>query len=339
MLHDPAPLAVVTRSGIVESTHHGDAAVADVDGTLIAHAGDPNRVCYLRSSAKPIQALLVITTGAAKQFGLTEKELAICCGSHSGSAEHLATVRGTLEKLGLTEDALEAGPQMPSDPDERRRIMCSDDEPLPIHNNCSGKHSGMLAAARAMGVDPEGYSQPGHEVQKRTLQIVSDLCDIPADEIQQGVDGCGVVTFGMPVRNAATGYARFSTPDSLPDEYDSAAMRLADAMVAYPVMVSGEGHFNTRLLEVCGEDVVAKGGAEGLICAGLRGEGSGVAIKSADGSSRPLSPALLAALTDLNAIDDEDRAALENFARVSVTNTHGDVVGQVLPQLQLISDE
>lgn len=338
MPDQPVPLAVVTRSGMVESTHYGDGAVTDSSGRLVAHVGDPQKKCYLRSSAKPLQALVVITSQAAANFALTDKELAICCASHSGSAEHLQTVRGILDKIGMSEDALECGAHMPGDADERKRLIRSGQEPGPIHNNCSGKHAGMLSAARAMDIDPDGYSQPNHIIQQAALQIVADVCDMAPGDIQQGVDGCGVVTFGMPLHNAATGYARFTTPETLPEKYQEGARRLAAAMAQFPVMVSGQGSFNTRLLQVCGQSLIVKGGAEGLYCLGIRGDDRGIAVKASDGSGRGLPPALLSMLDTLNMIEADDLEELSEFAKPAVTNAHNDTVGEIRAALRLTRD-
>lgn len=338
MARHPVPLALVTRSGLVESTHYGDAAVADSGGRRIAHGGDPQRKCYLRSSAKPLQALLVMTSQAALEFALTDKELAICCGSHCGSADHLQTVREILDKIGVSENALECGAHMPGDAQERQRLICSGEDPSPIHNNCSGKHAGMLAAARAMDVDIGGYSQPNHPIQQAALQIVADVCNIPSGDIRQGVDGCGVVTFGMSLQKAAVGYARFTTPETLPEQYQDGAMRIAAAMARFPVMVSGKGNFNTALLDACGRYLTIKGGAEGLYCIGIRGRDRGIAVKAVDGSGRGLPPVALAILHELDAIEAEHLEKLSKFANPVVTNAHDDVVGEIRAELKLTQD-
>ncbi len=334
-----AKMATVTRSGLVESTHYGDAVVADGDGRVLGFAGDSERWAYMRSSSKPLQALLVVQTGAADRFAFTEKELAICCASHCGSAEHVATVLNILEKLGLGEADLECGVHLPGDSQERQRLTCEGTEPGPAHNNCSGKHAGMLASALAMGVPTAGYSQPEHPVQQATVRNIAAMCDMPAEEIRLGVDGCGVPTFGMPLRNMAIGFARLATPQDLSVELKGAAERICEAMAAAPVMISGPGSFNTTLLEVAGDTVTCKGGAEGLFMLGVRGRNMGLAVKISDAGGRAQAPAVLAALRQLDVLTDKQHESLADFAYPQVSNCHGEIVGQINAELVLEINE
>jgi len=328
-------LAAVTRSELVESTHYGDAAVADGAGRIIASAGDPERRAYLRSSSKPLQALLVVQTGAADEFEFTDKELAICCASHCGSAEHVQTVLGILAKLGLSEGDLECGVHWPGDADERNQLTAEGKEPGPAHNNCSGKHAGMLAAACIMGVRTAGYRYREHPVQKATLDNMATMCDLPAAQIHLGIDGCGVPTFGMPLRNMCIGFARLTTPGGIPADLASAAERIAAAMAAAPVMVSGRGSFNSTLLELAGDIVTCKGGAEGLFMLGVRGRDMGLGVKIADAGGRAQAPAVLTALRQLGVLTQEQHEKLAEFAHPQVKNCHGEIVGEIRPELVL----
>ena len=331
----PAPLVTVSRSGLVESTHYGDVVVANCEGRVLAFAGDPERLAYMRSSSKPLQALLVVQTGAADEFHFTDKELAICCASHCGSADHVATVLGILEKLGLTEADLECGTHMPGDAEERNRITSEGTQPRPAHNNCSGKHCGMLASAVAMDVATEGYSKIEHPVQQKTLANMAAMCEMPAADIRLGTDGCGVPTFGMPLRNMAIGYARLTSPDSALCPASAEALRISNAMAAAPVMISGAGSFNTTLLEVAGSHITCKGGAEGLFMLGVRGHDMGLAVKVSDASGRAQPPAVLAALAQLDILDSQQREKMAAFARPEVRNCHDDVVGETRAVLEL----
>ena len=331
----PAALVTVTRSGLVESTHYGDVVVADCEGRVLACAGDPERLAYMRSSSKPLQALLVVQTGAADEFGFTEKELAICCASHCGSAEHVATVLGILEKLGLSEADLECGTHMPGDAEERKRITSEDAQPRPAHNNCSGKHCGMLASALAMDVVAAGYSSIEHPVQQKTLANIAAMCEIPAADIGLGTDGCGVPTFGMPLRNMAVGYARLTSPDNALCPASAEALCIADAMAAAPVMIAGAGSFNTTLLAVAGSDLTCKGGAEGLFMLGVRGDDMGMAVKVSDAGGRGQAPAVLAALAQLDILSAEQRQEMAAFAGAEVRNCHDDVVGEISAVVEL----
>ena len=320
-------LAQVTRDGVVESTHFGRIAACSPDGRLLASAGDPDGVQFWRSSSKPIQALSVVTSGAADRFGLTERELAVCCASHSGSAMHVATVRGILDKLGLDESALQCGTHWPGDTEERNRLTRAGEEPLPVHNNCSGKHSGMLATCLALGADPADYLAIDHPVQRLIATNLELMSGLAQSAWRIGRDGCGAPTVAMPLAAMARAFARLAMPDDLPQELADAARRICDAMAAEPVMVSSRGSFNSELLRLGAGEIVAKGGAEGLFCMASRKSGVGIALKSSDGSGRPHAPAVIALMRKAK-IDVPEELA-ERFERVPVTNCHRDCVGYV----------
>ncbi len=324
---DVVALATVSRDGVTECTHFGRVAICDVSGLLLASAGNAQGEQFWRSSSKPIQALSVVTSGAADQFELTQKELSVCCASHSGSAEHRETVSGILAKLGLTEADFDCGVHWPGDAEERNRLVCAGEEPSPMHNNCSGKHSGMLATARALGVPTEGYLDFEHPVQRMIAQNLSLLSGVPEEQFKLGRDGCGAPTVAMPLAAMARAFARLAMPDDLPDGLPEAARRVCDAMAAEPVMVSARGSFNTELLRLGGGEIVAKGGAEGLFCMASRSRGIGIAIKTSDGSSRGHAPAIIALMRKMKIEVPEELA--ERFERVPVTNCHRDTVGYV----------
>jgi len=320
-------LGTVSRDGVIESTHYGRAAICQADGRLLASAGNPEGVQFWRSSSKPIQALSVVTSGAADRFGLTQKELSVCCASHAGSAEHLDTVRGILEKLGLGETDLDCGAHSPGDADERTRLIRAGEAPSQLHNNCSGKHAGMLATARALDVPTEGYLAFDHPVQRMISVNMSLLSNVAQEQFAVGRDGCGAPTVAMPLAAMARAFARLAAPDGLPDDLPDAANRLCDAMAAHPVMVSARGSFNTELLRLGGGEIVAKGGAEGLFCMASRSRGVGIALKSSDGSGRAHAPAVIALMRKAK-IDVPEELA-ERFERVPVTNCHSETVGYV----------
>lgn len=331
----PTKLATVSRSELLESTHYGDAAVADGAGRLVASAGHPQRWAYMRSASKPLQALLVVQSGAADRFELSERELAICCASHCGSAEHVETVRGILAKLGLSEDDLECGWHWPGDTRERDRLIVEGEQPGTPHSNCSGKHCGMLASALAMGEPTRGYSRLEHPVQQATLQIIATMCDMPAEQVHIGIDGCGVTTFGTPLAPMARAYARLTTPGGLSPELSAACDRICAAMAAAPVMISGENSFNTRLLQVAGDTVTCKGGAEGLFLLGVRGCDMGLAIKIADAGGRAQAPATLAALRQLEVLSNQQQEELTDLASPELRNFRGEMVGHIEAELEL----
>lgn len=327
-----ATLATVTRNGIVESTHLGDMVVCDLHGHIMSSAGDPERVCYYRSSGKPLQALSVVMSGAADQFALTETELAICCASHHGCRAHVLTVAGILEKLGLDEDALLCGVHEPSDSEERNRLIKAGEAPSPLHNNCSGKHAGMLATAVALGAPVGNYLDLDHPVQQHIAANLALATGLSAEQFHFAPDGCGAPVLAAPLSAMATSYARLANPATMPRDFAAAAKRIVQAMATAPEMISAPRAFNSDLLDVGNGHLVAKGGAEGLMCVGIVDpRGLGLAVKTADGSFRALPAVTIRALHNLGALSEAQMAALQQHAHPQVTNCHGMVVGEVCP--------
>jgi L-asparaginase II len=254
----------VHRANVVEAAHRVH-AVAVQDGAVIAEAGDPARVAFMRSSSKPLQALPL----ARAREDLDPRDLAIASASHLADEAQLAAVRALLEKAPASVDELECGPEgHPSSP---------------LNHNCSGKHAGMLALCRARGWSTEGYRLPEHPVQRAMRAVHAEAAEVDEDELPTGVDGCGVVTFALPLERMAYAFARF--------EQLEAGGRVGAAMREYPELIRGPLAADTRLMRAL-PGWIAKGGAEGLLCAA--GHGLGVALKCEDGNSRALGPAAAA---------------------------------------------
>src|SRR5215207_1837310 len=228
-LPEDIPLAAVRRGELVESVHRGRLAVYDPEGIVLEAFGDPEAYVYLRSSAKPFQALPLVLSGTADAFGLTDEELAVACASHNAEEFHLAAVRSILEKAGLSEDDLQSGAHPPMYGPEAEKMVRRGDDPRPIHSNCSGKHAGMLAVCVHEGYETLSYRDPGHPLQRRILGLVADVCGLKEDEILVAGDNCGVPAFALPLRGFATGLARIATGEGLPDEIADASLRIRDA--------------------------------------------------------------------------------------------------------------
>jgi len=323
------PLVEVTRGGIVESTHYGHIAVCDAAGELLGSVGNPEHAVFWRSSAKPIQSLTVYQSGAADRFSFTDKELAVFCASHCGSADHVSTVLGILEKIGLDASALQCGTHWPGDTRERDRLIREGLPPTPAHNNCSGKHAGKLASTVALGADVATYLSLDHPVQQRIIRNMSTLSGVAPEQLLIGIDGCGAPTHGMSLRAMATAFARLCSPQDMPDDVRTAAPRIVAAMGAEPVMVSGEGSFNSELLAAYAGRMAAKGGAEGLFLVGLTGRGIGFATRAIDGSHRGHSAVVLRVLEQIGEVDERMREALEHHYVQTLRNCRGEEIGQV----------
>jgi L-asparaginase II len=286
------PIVVeVRRNGTVEARHRVH-AVAVRHGEIVAAAGDPRLTCFLRSSSKPIQALPLVRA----RDDLTDADLAIASASHRATDEQIAAVRALLARAPATEEDLECGLQ-----DGR--------PPQRVFHNCSGKHAGMLALCRARGWPTAGYRLPEHPVQQACLAAHVEAAE--TEPTATATDGCGVVTFAFPLDRMAHAFARLPHLDG--------GARVTTAMRARPDLVGAPDGADLRLMQLA-PGWFAKGGAEGLFCAG--DGGTGVALKSEDGSSRPLEPALAAFLGPLG-ID------LAPIASTKIRNSRGELVGEI----------
>ncbi len=330
-------LAEVTRGPVTESRHWGDIAVCNSSGKILASAGDPGFVTYLRSACKPIQALNRFCSGAAEKWRFTQKEYAIMCASHYGLPMHRDIILGLLEKLGCSLDDLRTGAPLSISPAYREEQLRDRLELKPYHSDCSGKHCGFLADCIAEGYPTENYDDPNHPLQREILKIVSEIAGLPAEEIAVGVDGCGVPVHAMPLFRMAAAYARFSTPELLPEKYWDGAKIFADAMNAEPDMVAGPGGFCTEFLRATRGRFVGKLGAEDVYCIGARGIDLGIAVKIEDGNTqRVLYPVVMSVLEQLGMLTEEERAGLTQFIRPAVLNTHRQQVGEVRPAFRLL---
>ena len=321
-------LVHVLRGRLLESIHYGHIAVVDTRGRSVAVVGNEKMVTYWRSAAKPFQAMAVIMSGSADRYNLSEQELAVMASSHSGELIHTDTVRGILEKLDLDENALLCGIHPPYHQRTRKLLYQSGGEPGRIHNNCSGKHAGILAICRQYNWDLHNYNDPDHPVQRLFLDIVAEVTDFPREQIHLGIDGCGVVVFALPLERMAYAYARLANPETLPAEYREAAKRIYVSMEDYPQMVAGSERFNSDLLGVTGNKLVAKTGAEGVFCLGVH-KGIGLALKISDGNSRALPPASIEALSQLGILSKTELAKLTRYHAPEVLNAHRNRVGRL----------
>ena len=326
----------VLRGPVVESRHRVHAAVVDADGRMRGWVGDPEMVTFFRSAAKPFQALPMVADGAMDRFGITLEELALCCGSHSGEARHVELASAILRKIGLDDEALACGPHAPLHAASRHALRDAGVEPGRVHNNCSGKHAGMMALARAHGWDPAGYERAEHPVQLRILSEMERWVDLPVEALALGTDGCGVVSFGLPLRSMALAYARLARASRMGEREPT---YVVGSMTAYPEMVAGEGRLCTELMRRSGGRVVAKAGAEGVYCAAVPGAELGVALKIEDGTPRAVAPAILAILRQLDLLSEDDLGALYRHAFPEIRNTRGEVVGEIRAALALATPD
>jgi L-asparaginase II len=288
------PIFQLTRGDIVESVHFGAIAVVDPTGNLVARYGDPDLITFTRSSAKPLQALPFLESGGMSHFGLTLQEVALLCASHSGTDEHLAVIQSIQAKTGVREGDLMCGVHTVYDRKTAEAMRERGEVPTPNRHNCSGKHTGMLAFARMLGVstDPDqlAYIDPRHPVQQRILHTLAEMAELNPEEIHVGVDGCSAPNFALPLKNTALAFARLCQPDGLTEARAETCRLITKAMLTYPEMIGGPDNFDTTLMSAAQGRVICKGGAEGFqafgIMPGAIKPGSpalGVAFKVSDG--------------------------------------------------------
>ncbi len=327
-----APMTVeVTRGAMVESRHAVSVMVSDTEGRLILALGDPERMTYPRSAAKPLQSLALIETGAADAFELGDAEIAVSAASHNGEPRHVEVVGRWLTKLGLGEGDLACGPQWPDQEADVAALHRAGQRPSRLHNNCSGKHAGFLSVARHLGVDPKGYEREAHPVQQRLLGILEVMTGLDLSATPRGVDGCGIPVIGVPLGNLALAMARLAAPSDQPEARQAACRRVLEAVAAEPFMIAGTGRFCTEVIAALNGQVLVKTGAEGVYVAALPSLGLGAALKVEDGGTRAAEVAMGAVLTALNAIPAVAESKLAGLLVQPLHNRAGLQVGEVRP--------
>jgi L-asparaginase II len=338
----------------VESVHYGSLAVVDSNGTLIASFGDPQVVAFLRSSAKPIQVHPFVEGGGVEYYGLTPRELAIACASHEGSDLHVQTVESFQKKIGVDETFLQCGVHMPGDVAAFKSLVANGGHPTPNQNNCSGKHTAMLAYAKMRSLPVENYLDRNHPIQQDILASFAAMSRLPVGEIKLGTDGCSAPNFAVPLYKAALAMARLCDPRELSTERASACRKITSAMTTHPEMVSAYGEFDEQLMRVGEGRIVCKRGAEGYQIVGLLAgvlnpdaPGVGIAFKVTDGDparesldlthSNRVRPAVtLEILRQLRVLSSEQQRVLSAFGpEKPIKNHQGIITGQSHPVLKL----
>ncbi|NMA99791.1 MAG: asparaginase [Phyllobacteriaceae bacterium] len=322
-------LAEAVRGNWVENRHRGAFIIVDAKGQVIASGGDVERRVFPRSAIKSMQALAIFDRHAIEKFNHRPEELALACASHHGEDDHVSNVAHFLERMGLSVDDLECGAHMPTNGKARDALRVAGAAPSALHNNCSGKHSGMLSVALAMGVPTEGYVAREHEVQKAVRAAVEFAIGEDLTEDFCGTDGCSIPTFAAPLRAWARGFARMATGKGLDEGHVAGAKALFDAATSHPHLVAGTGHFDTLVMEAFQGRVMQKGGAEGVQCGAIRDKGWGYAIKCDDGKMEASHAMAAALLMKYAEPDAAQRALLEKFISLPIKSVRGAVVGEL----------
>ena len=338
----------------MESIHYGAIAAVDSHGKLLTSYGDPQTVAFLRSSAKPFQILPFVERGGVAYFALTGVELALACASHEGSDEHVRVAESILAKAGVDESCLQCGSHMPGDVSAYKRLIKNDEAPTPVRNNCSGKHSAMLAHAKMRNLPLDTYLDFEHPVQRDILASFAEMCLLRPNQVQLGIDGCSAPNFAVPLYSAALAFARLADPYNLVETRADACRQITAAMTSHPEMISAQGEFDCRLMQVGRGKIVCKRGAEGYQAIGLLpgaispdSPGIGITLKIMDGDlgqrrldltaySRVRPAVTLEILRQLRALSETQLSELAEFGPVkAVTNHRGIVVGESRPTFML----
>lgn len=329
-------LVQVFRSGELESLHEGFAAVVDRDGKLQAGFGNSEYETFLRSSAKPFQCYPLLLKGGLEKFGFTREELTVMCASHTGQPPHVAAVRSILKKTGMNESDLQCGAHPPMYTPEAERILRENGEYTEIHNNCSGKHAGMLAQTILFNADPATYLSLSNPVQINIVNTIALFSDLPPEGLHCGVDGCSAPIFKMPLNKMALMFARLAQGG------DHHMKTIRDAIAKNPFYLAGDGRFDTALIEATDGRLITKTGAEGVQCAGIvdggpRPElsGWGIAVKVMDGCERARGPVLIEIFDQLGVLTDKDKDILKTLHYPDLKNHAGLVVGKIFPSFRL----
>ena len=331
-------LVEVTRGQHTESIHRGAFVVVDSLDRVVLEVGDTLRHIYPRSAVKPLQAIALVESGAADQLGLSDGEIALACGSHTGEPFHVDAAKSMLLKAGLDASCLECGSHWPLGEAAGRALAASGESPTALHNNCSGKHAGFICLACFRGHDVTGYTRADHPTMREVTAILTEFTGAVLDEENMGIDGCTIPTYAIPLRACALGFARLATGEGLSPVRKAAAARIRAAMANHPEMVTGPGQFESRLMAVASGRVVCKGGAEGVFCAALPDAGLGVAIKIDDGAGRAAEIVMAAVLQLIHgSLPAAHGSEIGGLATRAILNRANAVVGQIRPSATVFS--
>ena len=336
-------LVEVWRGNVVESFHRGAYAIVDAAGAVVSARGDVERPVYPRSAIKVLQALPLVESGAADRFGLSNDELALACASHDGEARHVHTAASMLSKAGLDDSVLECGVHWPYNEAAKLELAASGAQPSALHNNCSGKHAGFVCLGCLMAGDRDrraflsGYVKPEHPLMREVNAAVESTTGCTLETAPMGTDGCSMPTFGIALTNLAHAFARIATGQGHSPGRAAAAKRLRTAVAAAPFMVGGSGRLDSRVMELFGERVFCKVGAEGMYCAALPDAGWGLALKMDDGNNARACEVTVAALFEGLGVArrEPERALLAELSNVTLRNWRGIQVGRLAAQPDL----
>lgn len=326
----------IIRGSSIESVHYGKIAVVNIDGDDHYPSRKADFTAYARSTAKLLQAITVMEMGAVDQFQLSDQEIVLLCASHNGETDHIKKVQSILTKLGLKSAALQCGTHEPFHKETSNQLLSAHQPFTNLHNNCSGKHAGMLALCLKLGVSIDSYLSTEHPVQQAMKQTVKEMCELETmNEMYLGTDGCGVPVFGMSIRQLALAYAHLGAPVKLSPKRAEACKRILNCIIKHPFYLAGTDRFDTQLVKITQGRIVGKMGAEGIFALTVPEKSLGMVIKIEDGSQRAVYPAVVEALQQLRLVTPSELKQLAPFHVPILYNWNGLPVGRIEPVVQL----
>ncbi|MFO8236496.1 MAG: asparaginase [Bacteroidales bacterium] len=328
-------LIEVTRGEVVERIHRGDIAIVDLKGRLLHYVGEASKYTYMRSAAKPLQAMNIILSGAAQRFNFTNEELAIMCASHYAEADHLRVVRQILDKINLGEEDLLTGKSGPLSKKIAFEYAWRNMKDNALFNDCSGKHAGVLAVCRHNNYSLKNYISENHPANREILEIISEMTHYQKNKITIGIDGCSLPVHAMPLYNMAQGFANLTDPKYMNNDLQMAANKIFDAMVENPFMIAGTDGFCTDLIHSTEGKLIGKIGAEGVYCVGIKDKGMGIAVKIEDGLIDVLPPVVMKVLEEIEVLNNDEIEALGKYRVMNNYNDVKTIVGQIKPAFQI----
>jgi len=322
-------LVEVYRGGLLESFHRGAVCVVNQQNEIIFSVGDTEQICYPRSAMKLLQVIPLIINGGIEKFNFTLEEIAVMCGSHNAESEHLRVVNTILQKIGLKPDYLNCGPQYPSSKKDTHALIKADQKPHHIHNNCSGKHAGMLATCVLMNWPIEDYINPNHPLQKAIKEICALMYEYSEQQLITALDGCSAPIFSVPVKNQAIAYKNLVSNNHLPEAVQTACRIIVDAVSKYPFMVAGSKRYCTDMMQITAPEIIGKTGAEGIFCMTFTEQKLGVCIKIDDGKMLPQYNVAQALVNASGLFDKGKLAPLQQYLYAPITNFNKLTTGEI----------
>ncbi|MCF6321465.1 MAG: asparaginase [Rhizobiaceae bacterium] len=320
--------AELTRGGIVESFHRAACSIVHCEDGVVSNFGDVARPIFPRSAIKALQALPMIECGAGKAFNLSPAQIALTCASHLGEPVHVEGVLSILKKADIDEKHLDCGWHWPSDKKSASQLAVNGAKPRSVHNNCSGKHAGMLLTAKYLNEPLENYTDRSHRVQQRIEAVISEFCDCELVSAPCGSDGCSVPTWATPLENLALGFSNLARPPKKLARWQESSEIIIKAVKKQPYMIAGNNSFCTKIMQSIPR-LFAKNGAEGVFCGSVPHAGIGIAVKCDDGGERAAQVIFANALASLSIWSREEKESLIAFSRDDIKNRNGIITGEI----------